>query len=174
MVVFVLHYPTRTTADLGRVPDSRSGCWPRCNCLQDIQGSLDRENAGNVAYTAHLAGAAFAFLFYRTGWQLGSFLPRGSRWAACGANRGYGSTKRQDDEDDLGEPRRSDPRKDQPRRSGQPHQGRTPHAGKGQPAVSAEAAVRIQRIVSARHCQFICRYDPLLNVAARRAAIVLQ
>jgi membrane associated rhomboid family serine protease len=75
MVLYVLHYPTRTFLIWGVFP---LPVWAIASLqlLQDIQGVLTRDGAGNVAYTAHLAGAAFAFLFYKTGWQLGSLLPK--------------------------------------------------------------------------------------------------
>jgi membrane associated rhomboid family serine protease len=75
MVLYVLHYPTRTFLIWGVFP---LPVWAVASLqlLQDVQGALTREGAGNVAYTAHLGGAAFAFLFYRTGWQLGSLLPK--------------------------------------------------------------------------------------------------
>jgi membrane associated rhomboid family serine protease len=75
MVLFVLHYPTRTILFWGVFPIP---VWvlATVQLLQDIFGAVSRENAGQVAYTAHLAGALFAFLFYKTGWQLGSLLPK--------------------------------------------------------------------------------------------------
>jgi membrane associated rhomboid family serine protease len=75
MILYVLHYPTRTLLFWGVFPIP---VWVigTLQLLQDIQGAVSRPEAGNVAYTAHLAGAAFAFIFYRTGWQLGSFLPK--------------------------------------------------------------------------------------------------
>jgi membrane associated rhomboid family serine protease len=75
MVLYVLHYPTRTFLIWGVFP---LPVWviASLQLLQDIQGALNREGAGNVAYTAHLGGAAFAYLFYRTGWQLGSLWPK--------------------------------------------------------------------------------------------------
>jgi rhomboid family protein len=74
MVVFVLHYPTRTFNLWGVVPVP---VWllATLQLVQDIAGTMNRADAGNVAYTCRLAGAAFGFLFYKTGWQLGSFLP---------------------------------------------------------------------------------------------------
>ena len=74
MVVYVLHYPTRTFNLWGIVPVP---VWllATLQLFQDIAGTMSRTNAGNVAYTCHLAGAAFGFLFYKTGWQLGSLLP---------------------------------------------------------------------------------------------------
>jgi hypothetical protein len=40
---------------------------------QDVFGA--RHAADNVAYTAHLGGAAFGFLFFKTGWYLARILP---------------------------------------------------------------------------------------------------
>ena len=38
----------------------------------DILGAMKRAGPDNVAYTMHLAGAAFAFVYYRRGWNLSS------------------------------------------------------------------------------------------------------
>jgi hypothetical protein len=101
MVLFVLHYPTRTILFWGVFPIP---VWVLASLqlLQDIQGAVTRSEAGNVAYTAHLAGAAFAFLFYRTGWQLGSFLPK--RFSVGGFRRKprLRVHSAEDDEDDFG------------------------------------------------------------------------
>ncbi|MEQ8849334.1 rhomboid family intramembrane serine protease [Botrimarina sp.] len=42
----------------------------------DIQNALQR--SGNVAYTAHLGGALFGFLYFKFGWRLSGFLPGGA------------------------------------------------------------------------------------------------
>ncbi|HUT10307.1 MAG TPA: rhomboid family intramembrane serine protease [Thermoguttaceae bacterium] len=36
----------------------------------DALGAMGRESSGNIAYGVHLAGAAFAFLYFRFGWNL--------------------------------------------------------------------------------------------------------
>jgi len=41
---------------------------------QDVLGAVNR--ADNVAYTAHLGGALFAFLYYRFGWRVSQWLPQ--------------------------------------------------------------------------------------------------
>ena len=41
--------------------------------LLDLNGAFDSRDS--VAYTCHLGGAAFAFLYFRTGWHLGRLLP---------------------------------------------------------------------------------------------------
>jgi membrane associated rhomboid family serine protease len=101
MVLYVLHYPTRTFLFWGVLPIP---AWviASVQLLQDVFGSISRQNSGHVAYTAHLAGAAFAFLFFKTGWQLGSFLPK--RWS-LGALRRKPRLRvhtDEDEEDDLG------------------------------------------------------------------------
>lgn len=51
---------------------------------QDISGALSR--SGNVAYTAHLAGALFGFLYFKFGWRIASRLPGLSGGGSSGAN----------------------------------------------------------------------------------------
>jgi membrane associated rhomboid family serine protease len=46
--------------------------------LMDINGAIQR--SGNVAFTCHLAGAAFGFLYFRTGWTLASLMPKKFSW----------------------------------------------------------------------------------------------
>ncbi len=100
MIIYVLHYPTRTFNLWGIVPVP---VWliATIQLLQDIAGTVSRDNAGNVAYTCHLAGAAFGFLFYKTGWQLGSLLP--GRFSLRGLKRRPKLKVRDaDQDDDLG------------------------------------------------------------------------
>ena len=45
--------------------------------LQDIAGALQADDrGGQVAYMAHLGGAAYGYLFYRTQWSFGNIIPR--------------------------------------------------------------------------------------------------
>jgi membrane associated rhomboid family serine protease len=46
--------------------------------LGDVWGAIDR--SGDVAYTAHLGGALFGLIYYRSGWRLASFWPAGGSW----------------------------------------------------------------------------------------------
>ncbi len=41
---------------------------------------MTAQQAGNVAYAAHLAGAAFGFLYFRFKWNLGRVLSSGGSW----------------------------------------------------------------------------------------------
>lgn len=46
--------------------------------VMDAAGAVHR--SGNVAFTAHLGGAAFAFLYYQMGWHLAKLLPGPGMW----------------------------------------------------------------------------------------------
>lgn len=72
MLLYVLHFPKRTLLIWGIIPVpawALAAVW----LLMDIQGAIGR--SGNVAYSAHLAGAAYGFAYYRTGWTLAMLLP---------------------------------------------------------------------------------------------------
>ena len=76
MVLFALHYPRRMVRIGVEIP-----AWLLCTLMiaQDVVG-FNRVWQGErreVAYAAHLAGAAFAFVYYKTGWNLGRWLPSG-------------------------------------------------------------------------------------------------
>lgn len=76
MMLFVLHYPHRQFLVWGVLPVP---AWLLCTIEigQDVMG-YDRSVRGvndGIAHEAHLAGAAFAFLYYKTGWNLGRWLP---------------------------------------------------------------------------------------------------
>lgn len=45
----------------------------------DLNGAVQRENAGNVAFTAHLAGAAFGLAYYWFNWRLAPWVASGRR-----------------------------------------------------------------------------------------------
>ncbi len=97
MLVFVLHYPTRKLLFWGVLPVP---VWALASLqvLQDIQGAVSR--TGNVAYTAHLGGAAFGYLFYRTGWQLGRIWPSG--WSLSRLKARPSLKVHREEEEDLG------------------------------------------------------------------------
>ncbi|HUY87651.1 MAG TPA: rhomboid family intramembrane serine protease [Pirellulales bacterium] len=78
IVLFVLHYPRRQFYFWGVFPIP---AWVLCTLMigQDVMG-FDRSMRGGgegIAYEAHLAGAAFAFIYYKTGWNLGRWMPSG-------------------------------------------------------------------------------------------------
>ncbi|MEX0938513.1 MAG: rhomboid family intramembrane serine protease [Pirellulales bacterium] len=70
VLLFALNFPRRTVLLWFVIP---LPAWVLAAMLLlfDIMGAVDREQAGNVAYTCHLGGAAMAFIFYQTGWHFG-------------------------------------------------------------------------------------------------------
>jgi membrane associated rhomboid family serine protease len=65
---------------------------------QDIHGAI--QQSGNTAFTAHLAGAAFAFIFYKTGWLPGGawLSGKGMRWRPRPKLRVHEPDEEEDDE----------------------------------------------------------------------------
>ena len=47
--------------------------------VMGAMGSSLSQRGGNVAFTAHLGGALFAFLYWRGGWKLENWLPQ--KWS---------------------------------------------------------------------------------------------
>jgi membrane associated rhomboid family serine protease len=85
MVLFALHYPRRLLYIWGVFPVP---VWLICTFMvgTNVLGfnrSMNGVNDERIAYEAHLAGALFAFIYYKTGWNLGRLIPDGfslSRW----------------------------------------------------------------------------------------------
>lgn len=78
-VLFGIHYPWRTIYIWGILP---LPVWllVAFYLLADLvsfRQSLRGDNVTNIAYSAHLAGAAYGAFYYRTRWTLGSLLPKG-------------------------------------------------------------------------------------------------
>lgn len=79
ILLFILHYPRRLLQIGMPIPAWLLGVFL---IAQDVVG-FNRAWQGqreHVAYAAHLAGAAFAFVYYKTGWNLGRWLPSGFSW----------------------------------------------------------------------------------------------
>jgi len=74
IALFVLLYPKRTVLFWGLFP-MPIWVFGLIWLFGDIQGAVLR--TGNVAFTAHLAGAGYGLLFYYTSWTLGSLWPSG-------------------------------------------------------------------------------------------------
>ncbi|HET6882335.1 MAG TPA: rhomboid family intramembrane serine protease [Pirellulales bacterium] len=73
MILYVLHFPTRTFMLFFVLPVPAWLLGSIC-IVQNVLGlSSGREY---VAHEVPLAGAAFAYLYYTTGWHLGRWLPR--------------------------------------------------------------------------------------------------
>jgi membrane associated rhomboid family serine protease len=77
LVLNVIHFPRRLLYIWGVFPIP---AWVLCTLIigQDVLGfSHARGGDGPpIAHEAHLAGAAFAFIYYYTGWNLGRWIPR--------------------------------------------------------------------------------------------------
>lgn len=80
IILFALHFPNRTLLLMFIIPVP---AWLVGILLVvgDALGALGWSGGSgeglNVAYTVHLAGAAFAFLYYRFHWNLGTWVPGG-------------------------------------------------------------------------------------------------
>ncbi len=77
IILYALHFPNRTLLLMFIIPVP---AWLVGILLvvMDALGALGWSNDPdglNVAYTVHLAGAAFAFLYYRFRWNLGTLVP---------------------------------------------------------------------------------------------------
>ena len=72
LVAFALWYPNVQVYVMGVLPVP---AWAMAVLFlaQDIFGALSR--SGDTAYTAHLGGALFGFLYHRFGWRVTNWLP---------------------------------------------------------------------------------------------------
>jgi len=77
LVVFALHYPRKLVNLYFFIPIP---VWVVATAFiaWDALSALRPRPGDNVAHSAHLAGAAAGYLFYRTRWQLGALWP--SQW----------------------------------------------------------------------------------------------
>jgi membrane associated rhomboid family serine protease len=76
VILFAMNFPFRTILFMFVIP---MPMWVFALIIvgMDAYGAVNR--SGNVAYTAHLGGAAFAFLYYKSGLRLERWLP-GISW----------------------------------------------------------------------------------------------
>ncbi len=72
LILFALNYPKQMIYIWGILPVP---AWAFALFFvgSDVMGALNR--SGDVAYTAHLGGALFGFLYYRFGWRVSNWLP---------------------------------------------------------------------------------------------------
>lgn len=73
LIIFICHYPHRTIL-LNLFIPVPAWLLGVIYIVSDLFGAWHRTD--NVAYTAHLGGAAFGFLFFKTGWYLGQIFPK--------------------------------------------------------------------------------------------------
>jgi membrane associated rhomboid family serine protease len=74
LLLFAVNFPHRTVL-LFLVLPMPAWVFAIILVLSDLRGALTR--TGNVAYVCHLAGAALAMVYFRTGWSLQRLLPDG-------------------------------------------------------------------------------------------------
>jgi membrane associated rhomboid family serine protease len=76
-MIFTLHFPTRPIYVWGIFPVP---VWAlmAMYVFGDFMGTANRHPDDVVAHVAHLGGALFGFIYYRSGWNLGKMLPE--RW----------------------------------------------------------------------------------------------
>lgn len=72
MILYVLHYPMRTFLLFFVLPVP---AW-LLGTICIVQNVFGLGTGQNIAFEAHLAGAAFAYIYYATGWNLGRWWPR--------------------------------------------------------------------------------------------------
>ncbi len=74
VVLYAMHYPYRQILLMGVLP---LPAWLLAGLFVfiDLAGALGDNAGANVAYVAHLGGAAFGFLYYRLQWNLGRLAP---------------------------------------------------------------------------------------------------
>ena len=74
LILFALNYPKQMVYIWGVLPIP---AWTFAIFFvgSDVMGALNR--SGNVAYTAHLGGALFGFLYFQQGWRVSNWLPSG-------------------------------------------------------------------------------------------------
>lgn len=74
VVLYALNFPRRTLLLFFVIPVPAWLCGALLVGL-DMLGAAGWSGQGNVAYTVHLAGAAFALLYYKLRWNLGRLTP---------------------------------------------------------------------------------------------------
>src|SRR4029453_4895127 len=74
MLLFALHFPMRTIMVFGVVP---MPAWLLIGLylIMEFSAMQQRNSHDYVAHVAHLGGALFGFIFYKTQWTLFTLLP---------------------------------------------------------------------------------------------------
>jgi membrane associated rhomboid family serine protease len=77
LILFALNFPHRIMLLMFVIP---MPMWVGAILIvvMDMMGAIRR--TGNVAFTAHLGGAAFALAYFKAGWRLENWIPSGSWW----------------------------------------------------------------------------------------------
>jgi membrane associated rhomboid family serine protease len=72
LILYCLHFPRNQIYIWGVLP-MPAWVFAILFVALDLFGTTDRES--NVAYTAHIGGALFAFIYFKSGWRLSQWLP---------------------------------------------------------------------------------------------------
>ena len=109
----------------------------------DMLGATGRAGTSNVAYSMHLAGAAFAFVYYQRGWNLTRLTAGRLSWPTF-RRKPRLRVHKPEEEPAVRSERGSGshPGENLPRRRSQPHRQGTQDARNRQPGVSAEGEGR--------------------------------
>ena len=84
LILFALNFPQRQILLFFVIP---APAWVLAVLIVvgDLLGATGYSGGGGVAFTAHLAGAAFAVLYFRGRWNLGRLAPGGLSWPRLGS-----------------------------------------------------------------------------------------
>jgi len=74
LLLWVLHFPTRTILFNFLIPIP-AWAMAAIYVFMNVVGTVNSASNSNTAHMAHLAGAAFGFLYQRNRWNLGRLLP---------------------------------------------------------------------------------------------------
>jgi len=74
LILFALNFPHRTMLFMLFIP---MPMWLGAMIIVGLDAFGAIHRSGNVAFTAHLGGALFAFLYFQGRWQLARLLPSG-------------------------------------------------------------------------------------------------
>jgi membrane associated rhomboid family serine protease len=78
LALYALHFPRRTILFMFVIP---LPAWVvfLIFFISDVSGAI--RPTDNTAHVAHVAGAVFGFIYYRSGWNLGRWIPSGWKWS---------------------------------------------------------------------------------------------
>ena len=79
LILFVFHFPRQTILFMFVLP-MPAWLFGVLLVAGDLYGAVNRPQGSSVAYTVHLTGAAFAFLYHRFGWRLSGLVGPRFSW----------------------------------------------------------------------------------------------
>ena len=79
LILFVFHFPRQTILFMFVLP-MPAWLFGVLLVAGDLYGAIYRPEGSSIAYTVHLTGAAFAFLYHRFGWRLSGLVGPRLSW----------------------------------------------------------------------------------------------